>query len=111
MIGGMDSLGDAFRDLGRPAVPMRQPIPAQVISAATQPSRTAAATERIAAQQSEELALARAAVELSQQSLAASEKVERFTRRMAWASLVIAIASLSAAIVSVAIAVVALNGG
>lgn len=74
------------------------------------PDHVADNTKRIANQQQEELAIARAAIELSQQALAASESVERFTRRMSWASLWISIGSLVVALGSLAVAIVALAG-
>ena len=65
------------------------------------PMRTASAVEEMVTHTQSLLELTRVSVEMARQSKEDSSKVERFTRRMTWASLAIAIASLAASIAAI----------
>jgi len=70
--------------------------------------RTAEATAQMAAQTEALVGLTRSAVQLAQASKDSSDKVERFTRRMSWASFWVSVGSTIVAIASLAVAIVAL---
>lgn len=73
------------------------------------PGRTADAAEETAEYMSQLLLAMQRSVELNEQSRKDSERVERFTRRISWASLWIAIGSTAIALGSLVVALVALT--
>ena len=73
------------------------------------PQRTAESTEQMAQYVAELVQLTGSSLALTEQSREDNAKLERFTRRISWASLGISIASLAVAIASLIVAIVAIT--
>lgn len=72
------------------------------------PSRTADATEQMAEHTAGLLQLTQAALDLAESSKNNSDRVERFTRRMSWASFWVSVGSAIAALASLIVAIIAI---